>query len=58
MEKGIQSNDLMTTNVSVMLRDECNIAYSGLIGRHAFCAGANAGGRDTCQVSLLKRGFH
>lgn len=36
--------------MSVVMRDECNVAMRGQVGKHAFCAGAREGGRDTCQV--------
>lgn len=52
-EGGIQSNELMTTNVSVIPREICNIAYNGRLGRHVLCAGSFDGGKDTCQVCTL-----
>lgn len=49
-EGGNPSNELMTTNVSVIPRAICNISYYGNIGRHVFCAGSKTGGKDSCQV--------
>lgn len=53
VEGGVQSNELMATNISVISRNRCNFAYNGKVGKHAFCAGFKTGGRDTCQVWLL-----
>lgn len=49
-ENGRTSNDLMTTNVSVIPRSICDNSYQKRIGKHSFCAGSMDGGRDTCQV--------
>lgn len=55
VEEGVQSNDLMATNVSVIPRKICLSRYSGKISRHAFCAGSLEGEKekDTCQVCWL-----
>lgn len=44
---------LQEVQVPVVSNSRCNAAY-GSITSNMVCAGADAGGRDSCQVSLLR----